>query len=232
MHETSRWLDEADIVHAGAGESTRAGSGAEVPGDHRGGVGWFVLHTTTRLDQAQALDQFGQASPTPRFQPAGLRHAGDRPTTPPEGAPRGGPGPESQRNSHRPSSGRPGSRPLGPPLRPGSATSVNTHPSTDEDLEALYVTVRLGKQTRTSWWCTVHARGTPIYRDQPASSWTSPTLWSTPVPSFLGVVNGVHRLSWRIEMSGAGRVPGHWETSTSRHPEPVTQVLDDDARVR
>ncbi len=81
MRETARHLDDAGLVHAGAGEvlaSARAARFAETEG---GRVGLVSLAPTGRFDSAAALDQFGEVPGRPGINGLRLRQVF---TVPPE----------------------------------------------------------------------------------------------------------------------------------------------------
>ena len=229
MRQTSRWLDEASIVHAGVGETLAQARAPRYLETSRGRVGLVSFHTTTRLDQAQALDQFGQVPPRPGFNPLRLQTK----VTVDDAVLRGlrevdrvlhltgtaiSPRPEGQDLDL-----------LGLNFGSGAGTAVEYAPFPD-DLDALCRAVRLGKQHSDFLVVSahVHEEG-PDPDTQPAFLVdVAHALVDAGADAFIG--HGVHRL-WPVEMY-RGRLICYGLGNFFFHDilEPVTQVLYEDAR--
>lgn len=229
MRETGRWLDDAGIVHAGVGETlaqARAPRYLETP---KGRLALVSFHTTTRLDQAQALDQFGQVPPRPGFSPVRLRTKATVPAPVLEGLAEVD---HALRLTGTANAPRPEGNPLdllGVSFAAGTETSVDYVPYA-EDVEALCQSVRLGKQHADFVVVSAHVH------EEGADPGTHPefltdiahSLVDAGADAFIG--HGVHRL-WPIEVY-QGKVICYGLGNFFFHDilEPVTAILYDDAR--
>lgn len=229
MRETGRWLDDAGIVHAGVGETlaqARAPRYLETP---QGRVALVSFHTTTRLDQAQALDQFGQVPPRPGFNPVRLRTKATVPEPVLEGL-------RDVDHALRLTGTANAPRPegsaldlLGVSFAAGTETSVDYLPFA-EDVEALCESVRLGKQHSDFLVVSahVHEEGTDPGTHPAFLTDIAHSLVDAGADAFIG--HGVHRL-WPIEVY-QGKVICYGLGNFFFHDilEPVTAILYDDAR--
>ena len=229
MRETGQWLDRAGIIHAGVGESlaqARAPRYLETP---KGRVGLVSFHTTTRLDQAQALDQFGQVPPRPGFNPLRLRTSV---TVPDEFLGYLGEVKRLLYPTPEPAVIQPGPKGVdlfGQRFDAGAATAVAFEPYA-EDVEALCRSVHAGKQHSDFMVVSAHVHEEGVDVDtQPAFLVdVAHALIDAGADAFIG--HGVHRL-WPIEIyQGKPICYGLGNFIFPDILEPVTEILYDDAR--
>lgn len=228
MRETSDWLDGAGIVHAGVGETLAQARAARYLETPKGRVGLVSFHTTTRVDQAQALDQFGQVPPRPGFNSLRLRLTVDLPS----------PALEVMREVERKldpaqqnAISKPGSKGFtlfGTRFEEGE-TSAKFDPY-PEDMVEILKAVRAGKQNSDFLVISahVHEEG-PDADTQPAFlSEVAHALIDAGADAFVG--HGVHRL-WPIEVyEGKPILYGLGNFLFIDLLEPLTAILYDDAR--
>jgi poly-gamma-glutamate capsule biosynthesis protein CapA/YwtB (metallophosphatase superfamily) len=85
MRQTGAWLDDAGIVHAGAGASLAEARAPRYVETGRGRVGLVSFHTTAPSDVSQAMDQFGEIPARPGFSSLRLRLSVGLPDVPFDG---------------------------------------------------------------------------------------------------------------------------------------------------
>jgi poly-gamma-glutamate synthesis protein (capsule biosynthesis protein) len=228
MRETGDWLDGAGIVHAGVGETlaqARAPRYLETP---KGRVGLVSLHTTNKIDQAQALDQFGQVPPRPGFNSLRLRLTVRLP----------GPVLEGLREvekkldpAQQNAISKPGSKGftlLGTRFEEGS-TAVGFEPF-PEDMVEILKAVRSGKQNSDFLVVSAHVHEEGVDGDTHPAFLTevAHALIDAGADAFIG--HGVHRM-WPIEIyDGKPILYGLGNFIFIDVLEPLTDVLYDDAR--
>ena len=229
MRETSDWLDGAGIVHAGVGETlaqARAPRFLETP---KGRVGLVSLHTTSRVDQAQALDQFGQVPPRPGFNSLRLRLTVNvRPEILEELR-------EIERQldpAQQNAISKPGSKGfalLGTRFEPGEATAVKFEPYAEDMVEILKA-VRGGKQACDFLVISAHVHEEGVDADTHPTFLTevAHALIDAGADAFIG--HGVHRM-WPVEIyEGKPIFYGLGNFIFIDIIEPLTGALYDDAR--
>jgi poly-gamma-glutamate synthesis protein (capsule biosynthesis protein) len=201
LHETDRWMDAAGIVTAGVG-ITRARARAPRYIETAGGrVALVSFHTASAVDQAAALDQFGEVPARPGFNAIRLRRtvtvdhgtfetmrdlaARMHPTT-----------------KGKDASGRPGSPDsvdlMETTFRPGGGVDI-TYSPVEEDTAALARSVRLAAEHADIVIVSGHVHEEGPDTDTPPAFLTNIARLAIEAGADIYAGHGVHRL-WPIEI--------------------------------